>query len=153
FEAISHRWDVRGPTRIRVDGQRMTVSTSVYRILRNLQPAPPTREPRRVWIDSICIKQTEKLEKDWQIDLMTDIYTTAHQVVGWMGESPSSRGALSYVSAMHKVAHSNDSDLIQQHFVEWFVNGEYHPRWHAVRSLLGQAFFSRVWIVQEVALA
>ncbi|KAK3322779.1 heterokaryon incompatibility protein-domain-containing protein [Apodospora peruviana] len=155
FEAISHRWNPQGPTRIQIgDNQRVTVSASVYRILRNLQP-PPGHKARRIWIDSICIDQINDLEKIWQIDLMTDIYRGADRVVGWMGESPSSRGALSYAVRMLDVSRraGPGTDLFREHFIDWYANGEYHPRWHSVRSLLSQDWFSRVWIVQEVALA
>jgi hypothetical protein len=39
-----------------------------------------------VWVDAICINQTDDLEKEHQIDLMRDIYSSAREVIMWLGE-------------------------------------------------------------------
>ncbi|KAL0470143.1 heterokaryon incompatibility protein domain-containing protein [Neurospora intermedia] len=45
---------------------------------RQLQPLP-------LWIDQICINQDDNEEKSFQVQLMRDIYSSAHQVVVWLG--------------------------------------------------------------------
>ena len=39
-----------------------------------------------LWVDAICINQKDNIEKLHQIDLMRDVYSSADQVVMWLGE-------------------------------------------------------------------
>jgi hypothetical protein len=39
-----------------------------------------------VWIDAVCINQTDKQESSFQIPLMGDIYSGAQEVYLWLGE-------------------------------------------------------------------
>ena len=39
-----------------------------------------------LWIDAICISQTDNAEKALQIPRMGDIYRLANRVVAWLGE-------------------------------------------------------------------
>jgi hypothetical protein len=44
------------------------------------------QEAITLWIDSICIDQTNVAEKNVQVALMGEIYKGADQVVVWLGE-------------------------------------------------------------------
>jgi hypothetical protein len=50
-------------------------------------------EPRRLWIDAICVDQKNLTERSCQVQRMSDIYKLAERVVVWLGpeESDSSR--------------------------------------------------------------
>lgn len=56
---------------------------------RNLQEAlfhlRHAKSTRRLWVDAICINQTNDIEKPKQIRLMDRIYKTADQVIAWLG--------------------------------------------------------------------
>jgi hypothetical protein len=168
FEAISYRWAGIDEVPILLQtensslprhwtgssGFKFMVSPTVYSILRSLQPKNSTRA---VWIDSICIDQRKtdqaKEEKKWQIGLMREIYSSAAAVIGWMGDSPRTAGALSYVSRLVAVSEYGSHTDIQHHFRDWQIMDKYHPRWANIQQLLHQQWFGRVWIVQEVTLA
>ena len=38
-----------------------------------------------VWIDAICINQSDQVEKSTQVAIMSDIYRAASSVVAWLG--------------------------------------------------------------------
>lgn len=39
-----------------------------------------------IWVDAICINQKDDIEKLHQIDLMRDVYSSAREVIMWLGE-------------------------------------------------------------------
>lgn len=50
-----------------------------------------------LWVDAICINQTDKAEKSHQIPLMGDIYRFASRVIVWLGpESDDSNSIMEY---------------------------------------------------------
>ncbi|ORX94551.1 heterokaryon incompatibility, partial [Clohesyomyces aquaticus] len=52
-------------------------------------------EPRTLWIDSICIDQSNTDERSEQVHIMADIYKFAPRAVVWLGDSTqNSRTAL-----------------------------------------------------------
>ncbi|KAF2804757.1 HET-domain-containing protein [Mytilinidion resinicola] len=51
-----------------------------------------------IWVDSVCINQEDKSEKEQQIPLMGDIYTGAETVYLWLGEgNPQSDRAMNFL--------------------------------------------------------
>jgi hypothetical protein len=43
--------------------------------------------PRRLWIDAICINQSDTLERNHQVKNMRLVYGTASSVVVWLGKA------------------------------------------------------------------
>jgi hypothetical protein len=43
--------------------------------------------PRTLWVDTICINQSDNDEKSHQVAMMLDIYRNADRVYIWLGES------------------------------------------------------------------
>lgn len=44
-------------------------------------------KPLRLWIDALCINQTDAMERDLQVSCMADIFLRAKSVWIWLGES------------------------------------------------------------------
>lgn len=44
----------------------------------------------RIWIDAICINQSDDAEKSVQVAMMADIYAGAKNVIVWLGEGTDS---------------------------------------------------------------
>src|SRR6266536_990785 len=83
YEALSYAW---GPPtfseRIFIDNEYLPVTANLLAALKSLAED----KPRFLWIDAICINQTDLVEKSTQIPLMTEIYRSAKQVIVWLGE-------------------------------------------------------------------
>jgi hypothetical protein len=148
FEAISYRWSDNGqPMAILVGRQRKIVSNTVYLLLRSLQ----SDSKRVLWLDSICINQDDKEEKEWQIPLMRKVYSSATRVIGWVGDSPASAGALRYLSQLPAALNSKSksrTDKIWHARENHRFKDSFNRNWSAVESLLEHTWFSRVWVMQ-----
>uniref|UniRef100_A0A0B7KM10 Heterokaryon incompatibility domain-containing protein n=1 Tax=Bionectria ochroleuca TaxID=29856 RepID=A0A0B7KM10_BIOOC len=83
FTALSYVWgDVKKEQVILVDESPVFVTKNLYEAMMALQPVD---EPLVIWIDALCINQTDDDEKSWQVGLMQEIYRQAHQVLAWLG--------------------------------------------------------------------
>ena len=63
---------------------------NLYQALRRLRWF---RDPRLIWVDAICINQSDVDEKSQQIPLMGRIYRNAASVLVWLGEEAETSSA------------------------------------------------------------
>ncbi|KAK3313079.1 heterokaryon incompatibility protein-domain-containing protein [Apodospora peruviana] len=139
YVAISYTWGPPTPTTtISIDEQPMVVRQSCVETLRMMRlhhiDVP-------VWIDAICINQTDTREKSIQVGMMGSIYHSAAFVAACLqcGDS------LSMMRNLYPLVTSTLKDGYEQNVFE---------RWQtAVHAILGNAYFTRLWIVQEIGLA
>ncbi|KAI4604922.1 hypothetical protein J4E80_010850 [Alternaria sp. BMP 0032] len=124
--------------------KRLSVRSNLYDALKHLRRA---NEEVTVWVDALCINQADPREKSEQISQMPNIYRGAYNVCIWLG-SDSGAGS---VSAMAMNFIPLVIDLDKRHDL---LNYEkYVPCWASLFELLKWSWFSRRWIIQEVALA
>lgn len=84
FDALSYCWGAASSMDLlTVNGQDISVSSSVTAALRRLRHE--TNE-LAIWVDQICINQGDDDERDEQVRLMAEIYSSAAQVHVWLGE-------------------------------------------------------------------
>ncbi|KAI3322335.1 heterokaryon incompatibility protein-domain-containing protein [Xylariaceae sp. AK1471] len=86
-EALSYVWGERYDLKsIWVDGQPFPVTKNLYEILITLRRPEATRI---IWIDAICINQSDLDEKTHQVRHMGEIYSKAKETVIWLsGQMP-----------------------------------------------------------------
>lgn len=84
YEALSYLW---GPPvyshSITCNRSTLSVTQSLDCALRYLRHPDKSRS---IWIDAICINQSDLGERCQQTLLMHDLYRNARSVVGWVGE-------------------------------------------------------------------
>ncbi|KAK0644469.1 heterokaryon incompatibility protein-domain-containing protein, partial [Cercophora newfieldiana] len=92
FEALSYVWgDAADRVPIIVNGQRLLATKNLEAAMRALSSRAmmgfgASRDfTRVVWIDALCIDQTNLAERASQVKLMGDIYSSARHVVTWLG--------------------------------------------------------------------
>lgn len=142
FEALSYTWgDNNHHKGIKLHGQEYPVTHNLYSALLHL------RDPldiRTLWIDAICIDQSNVLERNHQVGLMKDIYSLASSVQIWLGEEQNNSGL-----AMKALAALAITDPDQRLCVHTLT-----PKTiQAISDLFKRPWWSRMWIIQEVALA
>ena len=87
-----------------------------------------------MWIDAICINQSNPRERNHQVQLMKQIYNTADRVVVYLGEEEEGDGSAQAMACIADV----EGDVRTYSEV-------------AIQALLSRAWFHRLWVVQEVA--
>lgn len=145
YTAVSYAWGSNAFSHsIVVNDTREEVTQSAHEVLANLRSRWRTRI---LWIDAICIKQSDASDKAEQIPLMPTIYERAARTVVWLGPSKTAALAVSLVSRLF---------LINRLSVAWKSNLSYEIDPPAARSLLDmleRPWFTRTWVVQEVVRA
>ncbi|KUJ17731.1 HET-domain-containing protein [Mollisia scopiformis] len=86
YEALSYAWGSDLTTRaIKINGKTLLVRESLWKVLAKLRHRD---EPRCLWVDAICINQSDIAEKNSQVRLMPHIYRKATTVIVWLGIVP-----------------------------------------------------------------
>ncbi|KAH7071686.1 heterokaryon incompatibility protein-domain-containing protein, partial [Paraphoma chrysanthemicola] len=135
YEALSYCWDQAD-----AEFRYLDVTTNLFAGLRQLRD--PSL-PRTLWIDAICINQNDMKERSKQVTFMATIYASAQQVVVWLGEQSKDYNDSGNVCRPLQYIR----DVTKTH-VELSGNLEL-----AFRKVLQAPWFTRVWILQEVAAA
>ncbi|KAK1473126.1 HET domain-containing protein [Colletotrichum tamarilloi] len=147
YTALSYVWGTsERACRIRlVDGggreHLFAITASLDDALRDLRD--PTRV-RRVWADALCIDQDNVDERNAQVRLMGQIYSTAHSTVIHLGHL--TPDVAEVFSVPREFAPEPGTDNGESTAVA--AIGEGGP-W----SLLSKTWFERVWVFQELVLS
>lgn len=132
YEALSYTWgDETIRRKILIDGHDFTVAQNLFDALVHLQH--PSEE-RILWIDAICINQSDVAEKSKQIGFMPFIYMRAKQVLVWLGTVNVPSMLESVVKTSPVGRRSIEPDPL-------------------LRILAENSYWKRVWIIQEVGIA
>lgn len=85
FTALSYVWgkDPPGQYSITCDGVRIPVTRSCESALHHMQRK---FGQLKIWVDAVCINQSDLGEKAQQIPLMGEIYSRADHVYIWLGD-------------------------------------------------------------------
>ncbi|KAM0553381.1 hypothetical protein ACHAPJ_007395 [Fusarium lateritium] len=173
YKALSYTWGgdnhVPGGSenlpRVWVNEKQFELRANLFSALRHIR-----RDDRDVllWTDAICINQDDDDEKGHQVNLMGDIYTAAEEVLIWLGPSNADTESLmesiswidSEASNAYKCqAKGNRTDwttLCHRFAIQRLGGSEsqsHSRQGQALAELLHRKWFSRVWILQEVAMA
>jgi hypothetical protein len=156
YDALSYTWNDPRPTveqterdapvseifYVSCNGQRLQVGRNLDSALQQLREfwlhGNKIALQKYIWIDAICINQADNLEKTQQVSQMGKIYQGAKTVVAWLGDSDQ------YTErAIHVVDNLPDTS----------INNFDDDHLKALVGLLRRAWFTRVWVVQEVFFA
>ncbi|KAF5581290.1 heterokaryon incompatibility het-6 [Fusarium pseudoanthophilum] len=149
YEALSYTWaddnnDASLCQRIFIGlGNRaLPITRNCHQALSRLRRKT---ESLLIWVDAICINQSDLGERSDQVVMMGTIFSQAAEVHGYVGEDPDNveGGEFGAITLLKDELQS--SKLASRHFKD---NAE-----EALGRLLRRPFFSRLWVVQEVLLA
>jgi hypothetical protein len=135
YEALSYTWgDPSDICEVPIDlnGCPTRISTNLEAALRVLRLHD---RPRQLWIDALCINQSDSAEKNKQVAIMGDIFEQARNVIIWLGP----RSVDSDI-AMTAIANLSSVDAFEN-ITE--------PAWDALENLFSRPWFSRIWVLQE----
>jgi hypothetical protein len=148
YDAVSWAWGDPAPnTEIEIMGENRERWT--FEVSHKLEVAlKAVRSPntlRTVWIDAICIDQTNVHEKSHQVPMMDRIYGLADMVCVWLGPVSETHDAKTAFWLLKEILKDMDyKKTIEKCNVRELA---------ALSGLMRRDWFSRRWIIQEIALA
>lgn len=158
YESVSYVWgDSSQKRHIVIDDHSFYVGKGLFEALQHFRDPTITRT---LWVDAICIQQTNPPEKGRQVNMMGRIYEHGLRTLVWLGPDTSNVAqettaflkttsqtfkdlAAKYGSIAKIPALADDENPISQDVQKWklFVN------------FLDLVWFSRGWVMQEVGIA
>jgi hypothetical protein len=126
-----------------LNNEHISITQNLYDALRHVRFEDSNRE---IWVDTLCINQADIPERNHQVSLMGDIYSSAVHVVNWLG--PATQNTALGMKTLEFLLGEEDVTV--------------KPPWEKHRSslihaglndILKRNYFQRIWVVQENALA
>ena len=152
YEALSYTWGEPVEAKESVERkslcingcQRIGITKNLFTALRRLRYHIAGRT---IWIDAICIDQSDSTEREKQVSIMGEIYKKASSVLVWLGEYPN----------------ASSTDQWRMRRPHWKRKGTslvVKSRGHKFAEALNQAlcdaepkWYERAWIIQEFVLS
>jgi hypothetical protein len=131
YDALSYVWGNPNETLpIFIDEHVLHITTNLHAALLCLRDHSLERI---IWVDAICINQTDKEDKKSQIQSMVRIYSQANRVIVWLGKAEDdSNQALESIRSVAEDESTNVSNSQE-----------------AVLALLQRPWFKRVWVRKQ----
>jgi hypothetical protein len=127
YTCLSYVWGEEGiGDWIYVDGKRFIIRQNLLDFLQSARRVPELAS-KWLWIDALCIDQTNFPERQHQVQQMGRIYSGAKEVISWLG---------------------TNKDIA-------ILFGQHHGNWNHASGLyaLSQSqYWQRAWVVQEILL-
>lgn len=168
YKAISYTWGAVTPIfPILLNGRRMDVRSNC---VHTLQQASQHDDGGYIWVDAICINQSDNDEKSAQVAKMGEIYETAVQVLACVGPHGQDSEFLwevmhrdhrylqwlvsAFLAKTARVLDVRISVRQQVRLVAWRKQSESTStrKYTALDCFLRRPYFGRVWIYQELFL-
>lgn len=164
YESLSYTWGSQSTLHeIIVDKKILSITESLHEALWHLRKPD---EDRMLWVDALCIDQTNIKERGHQVDHMREIYGKADKVVVWLGylsgNATKLKSAVTILEAklaeMPGIPRKWPREDPQWRSLWEQVEASLVPSCRkelvdGLQSFMGKSWFSRVWILQEVANA
>jgi hypothetical protein len=144
YEAVSYCWGKADSFYVvSCDGISFPVRKNLYMGLQRLRAQ---NEPRTLWIDALCINQTDLDERSNQVGKMLHIFSHAENVLAWLGEARESSAFLlrCIAEASKQSSGIDELQLCPQHEA-LYKDG--------VHDLQVRPWYQRTWIKQEAWVA
>jgi hypothetical protein len=153
YVAVSYTWGSdQKPCQLLVNGRILSITQSVHDIFQSKIMA---EAGTRLWIDAVCINQEDLNEKASQVGVMRDIYSNAESTRVWLGpRSEDSDFAIGFTEELFSILsifQIRETNLVAYDYATKYPEGA--PEWVALAHLLERPWFTRTWVIQEVALA
>lgn len=154
FYALSYVWGSE------FTGRSVCCNNGILKVTQNLHDALAALQGHLkddqtpIWIDAICINQTDNFEKARQVPCMCEIYRTAKTVLVWLGtESLDSALAMDHIEIFAKVLPDLEQPPLWADLEQHGLPDQDDPIWKALGHLFRRPWFGRVWAFQESVLA
>lgn len=161
YDALSYVWgDPSNQKPIRLNDNVFEVTENLWVVLRRLRD-PQIR--RVLWVDAICIDQSNKEEKSQQVAMMGEIYRGCQSAIIWLGEdldvsetgykSTTASHACEMLELLGADKHLHELpcfSVCDGNRTE--ISDDYVVHFEAFRKLVAVPWWKRIWVIQEMVL-
>ncbi|GAB1196540.1 hypothetical protein APSETT444_005812 [Aspergillus pseudonomiae] len=164
YEALSYVW-YEGEDSGDREPQSIVLNGCIFPVTRNLHAAllhlRNHQFERTLWVDAVCINQSDNDEKSKQIPFMRTIYAQANCVIVWLGEArDNSDEAFERIRFLAEdgLKHQSFSDEVFSTDSDEFLADVSTVQNTTIEDcacsmLLQRNWFRRIWVLQEVGVA
>jgi hypothetical protein len=150
YTALSYVWgDPKDQRPISLDRRSSSITANLFDALQHIRDET---EAITLWIDAICINQTNYEELGEQVRMMGSIFSSAQSVIAWIGppdkESDIAMDFMLKISRL--ITDVPDSDVMAFLAV---AEQSTAPLRKALQRIFRRSYWERVWIIQELASA
>jgi hypothetical protein len=140
FIALSYAWGdlTCSQKKIKINGLPFSVGPNLWEFLK---VALQTNITEWLWIDALCIDQSNIAERNHQVGLMDKIYEGAFKVIAWLG--PEANGSDQIVDLIGSAVRLNFDTSFRDFTKQRLSRNHFFLR----------PFWRRIWIIQELLLA
>lgn len=158
YAAVSYVWGDPGDVVIvTCDGFPVSITRDLGQALRQFRHP---RTIRRLWVDALCINQSDLEEKGGQVRSMGRVFQNAAKVLVWLGDDTRTIAA----GMFDMIRRTNEylDEMFARHGKEYNRMPRLsrpHPiptdkmSWSGLHTLFHRPWFKRAWTVQECAMA
>jgi hypothetical protein len=130
-----------------LNGVEVSVTANLESALRHMRLQNQTR---MLWADAICINQSDIAEKNIQVRLMGEIYTSCSKCLVWLGEEDEEDGqtAFDFIEELSRQDHIITNQCNRNPDSQEPCRGNFP----ALGRPMHRPWWSRAWVVQEALL-
>ncbi|ETN41540.1 uncharacterized protein HMPREF1541_03476 [Cyphellophora europaea CBS 101466] len=169
YEALSYVWgNAKDTIEVICNDRKVSITRNLADALHRLRQ---TGQVRILWVDALCINQTDVHERSSQVRIMRDIYSSAVQVIVWLGPDMTvdvarARNLIVAISLMCQenrsaIEHSGMTaekrlaslDISMLDKFSDATESEVAITWKALADFYARPYWTRAWVIQEVAAA
>jgi hypothetical protein len=156
YDALSYAWGDRRRLAcpVTVNGVWGTVFAGLGAALQGLRDE---REDRVLWVDALCIDLDEEGERSRFAGRVGGVYRRARQVRVWLGGEGGSGGEDGVEEAWSDGEVARVVEMVRQRGEDRHLGGGYgkaaEERLRPLKKLFAREWWSRMWVLEEVALA
>lgn len=145
YHGVSYCWGTgQDQLWIQCNGQRLQITTNIDLMLRHLRKV---LMPRYLWIDALCMNQSDDAEKAQQVKVMGSIYESAEKVHIWLGQAAIVDQIPSVFATLRRWALNMQQPAVMD------MASISHSMVAPLNAFMARAWFTRRWVLQEVKLA
>lgn len=171
YAAVSYVWGLPEYTHSITlnDSYTLPITEILFGALRELSLDEANAGGLSLWIDQVCINQTDDSEKTSQVHMMSRIFSQARLVIGWLSPANSDSNEAMDLFRYFSLNSSEPEKatlgqaLCRRLKLEWTTGQEDHSvnlfeyernsAGLACVGLLYRPWFKRLWVIQELVLA
>ena len=153
YVALSYTWGSPADTTlIEVNGEQWVVRKNLEAALRALREKRLLHQGCAVWVDALCINQNDLLERREEVGRMRSIYKDAKAVAMWLGEEGNDGAQAIWLIRLLSESFRSGTSAQLAHSLRIGASSIPTGAWKALADFMERPYWSRVWILQEVAM-